>query len=273
MFSPSPKLSFLLARYYRPEETQHRFISPGNPNSPVVIHFPGSQKNSLLLHAMIETMDNLPSCRIEQPADIHIIQLNNYATSDKTTNPGEYFLTKAELRYTALGKNRSSRQWKNSEKLILLFEALSELPMTDTEQYFLFFDSSDALLIAHPKPLISALKEYQCRVLFGMDSIIYNGYSLPRNLLKTPDYMQGYRKDNYRFLNSGMIFGCVTTMKKILSFLLERKSIGHHFPHLSDQHYYHTARFEFPNEIAVDYKKKYLLNVFGFRSFFERFQS
>ena len=43
--------------------------------------------------------------------------------------------------------------------------------------------------------------------------------------------------------------------------------------HSSDQHCYHQLRFMFPKKIGVDYKKKYLLNVFPFKSVFEEHQA
>lgn len=283
MFSPPPKCSFLIDNIYRPKLDkndfqvsfkQDKFIQYRNRKyAPVVIHFPGSHNNRLHIDHFLEKMDDASALDLSCPDNLHIIQINNYSLLDKYKNCAEYFLTKAGLPYTSLGKNINSETWKNSLKIKLLYDFLDKIQVENTPQYFLFFDSADAILTGDPGHLIGALEEYNCHVLFGMDGAIFNGYSCLRNLIKTPQYMQTYVKTRYRFLNSGMIFGRVDSMKKILSFLLDAESTNGQFPHKSDQHYYHSARFDFLDDIQVDYKKKYLLNIMPFISFFERYQS
>lgn len=284
---PSAKLSFYLASRYRPLLNknsfemafgQDKFIKyRGNEYKPVVIHFPGStpstnNQNASWLNYFIEKMDCLPMESLHTQNNIHIIQINNYSIQNKYANPGEYFLKKAGIIYKALGKKIKPFQWIHSLKILLLFELLEKIPVTKNTQYFLFFDSSDALLTGDTGSLIHALEEYKCKILFGMDTVIYNSYSLQRNLINTPAYIHGYLKKKYRFLNSGIIFGEVEIMKKVLSFLINEYSTDGGFSHTCDQHYYHYARFYFSDDIEVDYKKKYLLNIFHFKSFFEKYQ-
>lgn len=289
MYPLSPKLSILLSHYYRnrplnrDEFTIGRDKNPpvqyrGQDYSPVVIHFPGSDKkkknlNATWLNHFIDEWDsrNLPVYPIHDT--IHLIQLNNYALSDKYTNPGEYFLKKAGLPYTVAGKQITPADWTHAHKLVLLYECLEQIPSREEPHYFLFFDSSDAILTGDPRRLIEALTAYKCRILFGMDPFIYNSYSWKRNLMHTPRYLKHYITQQCRFINSGTIFGEVRVMKRVLNFLMDSYAVNNRFPHRCDQHYYHEARALFSDEIEVDYHKQYLLNIVHFKSFFEAYQS
>lgn len=289
MLTPSAKLSFFLSNFYKPHLEQNDFQTVFEKNSyiryrnncfnPIVIHFPGSgslerkqNQNRAWLNCFIDNADkSFPSIQ-KSANNIHVCQINNYMSDDKYTNPGEYFLNKANVPYSSSGKNIKPLEWKHSLKILLLQNFLEKIPVSNTPQYFLFFDSSDAILIGQPEILLDALKEYNCKILFGMDSFIYNTYSWIKNVINTPAYMRNYIEIQYRFINSGIIFGEVQTMKNILSFLINNYMINNEFPHSCDQHYYHYARFEFFDDIEIDYKRKYLLNIFHIKSFFEQYQ-
>jgi hypothetical protein len=282
MYKPTPKLSCYLSSHFRPHVDKNKFQLFYEKEDviqyksqwckPVVIHFPGGKKNEYWRNYFIDKMDQQNLKKLQNTKNLHIVQINNHNSQNKYSNPGEYFLRKSELSFTILGKNIDRYHWKNSIKIILLYEYLNQIPITKEQQYFLFFDSSDAILIRPPEQLIHALDEYKCKILFGMDIAMYNGYLWPRNVIKTPTYMQEYMKKQYRFLNSGLIFGQVDEMKNVLSFLINENAINNYMPHKSDQHYYHKARFKFIDDIEVDYKKKYLLNIFTYGSFFEKHQ-
>ncbi|GGI77265.1 hypothetical protein [Legionella impletisoli] len=277
----SSKLVFIISKYFKKILSEDSFqafsldnsiLYKGESYHPTVIHFPGGKRNRFWLDYFLNQLNKKDSFSLTKPDNVHILQLNNYVSSDMEINPAEYFLKKAGLDYCSLGKAISPSTWRNSVKISLLNELLQNIPNSETPQYFLAYDSSDAVLIGECGTLIQALNEYRCNILFGLDSIIYNGFHWKKNVINTPKYMREYLKNHYRFLNSGMIFGEVEPMKRVLSFLLHEYSTNGLFPHFSDQHYYHQARFEFPEDIGVDYKKKYLLNIFHFTGFFERFQ-
>jgi hypothetical protein len=103
-----------------------------------------------------------------------------------------------------------------------------------------------------------------------MDAILYNGYSWIRNILHPPPYAKQYRNRHYRFLNSGMIFGEIHALEKVLTQLLDEHGA---LNHKSDQHYYHDAHTRLTNDIEVDYQKHYFLNIYPFKHYFERFQT
>lgn len=272
-----PRLSFFISKHYRPKLEKSAFVFNDSTiryreqeYNPVVIHFPGGKKNKTWLNELTESLDRSSTIPQKTPENIHIIQINNYLNEDKEINPGEYFLKKAGIHYYCDKKKSLAEEWKNSNKILLLHELLQQIPTTQIPQYFLFFDSSDAILIDCPSRLIEALEHYQCKILFGMDTIIHNGHSWQRNTIHTPDYIHEYRKQRYRFLNSGMIFGEADFMRGVLSSMIEEYQAQ--FPHQSDQHYYHECRFNYLSDIEVDYQKQYLLNIFPFKSFFERYQ-
>lgn len=263
------RLLCYLAKHVRPRLCSDSFaicIDNGvhityNKNSykPVVIHFPGGQKNLYFREKAINEL--LAVDKINCPKDIQILQINNLPIAINK-NPAECFLEKTGVAYMSAGKNILHNEWKNSTKIRLLYESLKNIQ--DKAKYFLFFDSSDAILVNNPEILIDALSFYNCKVLFGMDLLMHNGKTPLKNLIKPPKYIYEYQKDHFRFLNSGMIFGEVMAMQTILKDFISTTNITCK----SDQHYYHQLRFKYDKEIAIDYQKKYLLNIYPFKNIF-----
>jgi len=264
LFNPPPKLTIK-------NNSDISLHGVGN-YKPVIIHFPG--KYFSWIRKNIDLVDSNYRFNIKPNSSIHILQINNYSNTDKYENPGEYFLNKNQVPYSTLGKNISRDKWKNSIKIELLYNLLREIKITDPrKKYFLFFDSADAILLQSPEILIQSLLEYKCEILFGMDKAMYNGSSFYNNLFSLPGYMAKYYYDNYRFLNSGLVFGKIDTMLTVLNDIItDFKHIKPNLRKKSDQYYFHEIRFKYYETIGIDYKRKYFLNVLPHKSPFEHYQ-
>jgi hypothetical protein len=112
---PTPRQIALLSNYYRPKLFDDAFslLSEGDNTiqyqdqcyNPVVIQFPGGKKNTPCLHAFVDEWSQANKTPPLKPDNIHIVQLNNYQSTDKYQNPGEYFLKQDGINYLTGGKN------------------------------------------------------------------------------------------------------------------------------------------------------------------------
>ena len=247
------------------------FSTSKSSYNPVVIHFSG--KNYEWTQTNIQKINREYDFNIENSDLITVIQLNNYKNYSLKQNPGEHLLKKHKITYVASGKEITRAFWRNSIKINLMHTTLKNIKAKNPKKkYFLFFDSADAILLRTPKQLIKALQEYKCDILFGLDKDIYNGLKFYKNLISPPEYLSQYANDNFRFLNSGIIFGKIDTMLSILDDIVTSNTYESKNRNKSDQYYFHKIRFKYKDKINIDYKKKYLLNVFPYKSIFQPYQ-